>query len=158
MNPFENLYIPPPYRIFISHAWTHSDDYDRLVNLITEGLGHSWHNLSVDKDKPLPGGTAQQLSEQLQRMIEPSEVAIIIAGMYVNHRDWIQHEVRLAQYYQKPIIGIEPFGAERIPDDLQKVANEMVGWRGDSICDAIRRWARKSATILTAGSPTRRLI
>ena len=61
--------------------------------------------------------------------------------MYVNHRKWIQEEIDIAQSYSKPIIGVIPWGQERVPIEVQKIAEEMVGWQTSSIVDAIRRWS-----------------
>ena len=59
--------------------------------------------------------------------------------MYVNHRRWIQEEIDIAIYYEKPIIGVTPWGQERVPIEVQNVAKEMVGWQTNSIVAAIRR-------------------
>lgn len=61
--------------------------------------------------------------------------------MYVNYRDWIQYEMKLAQHYNKPIIGIRPWGAERIPVAVQQSAAAMVGWNTRSIVRAVRNYA-----------------
>ena len=40
-----------------------------------------------------------------------------------------------------PVIGVKPWGNERMPTLVQDNAKEIVGWTTDSIVDAIRRWA-----------------
>lgn len=40
---------------------------------------------------------------------------LVIAGMYVNYKYWIQKEMEIAGTYNKPLIGIIPWGQERIP-------------------------------------------
>lgn len=61
--------------------------------------------------------------------------------MYVNHRKWIQKEIEIAQYYNKPIIAIRPRGAERMPQELSDIANVIVNWNTDSIVEAIRNYS-----------------
>lgn len=61
--------------------------------------------------------------------------------MYVNYRRWIQKEIEIAQYYNKPIIAIRPRGAERMPQELVNAADIIVNWNIDSIIDAIRRYS-----------------
>ncbi|MCC8422878.1 hypothetical protein [Photorhabdus thracensis] len=39
----------------------------------------------------------------------------------------MQEEIKIAQSYNKPIIGIIPWGQERIPTEIQYIAKEMVG-------------------------------
>ena len=61
--------------------------------------------------------------------------------MYVKYRKWIQEELNIAQEYNKPIVGIKRWGQEKTPIEVEKVANEMVGWNTDSIVNAIRRYS-----------------
>ena len=58
--------------------------------------------------------------------------------MYVAHRYWLQTEIELAQKYNKPIVGIKPWGQERVPLEVQNAANVIVGWNTDSIVKAVR--------------------
>jgi len=61
--------------------------------------------------------------------------------MYVKYRKWIQEEMSIAQSYQKPIVGVIPWGQERTPVEVQLAAKEMVGWNTSSIIAAIRKWS-----------------
>jgi len=38
------------YNLFISHSWTYSDAYDRLVDLLDNASYFSYRNYSVPKD------------------------------------------------------------------------------------------------------------
>lgn len=129
------------YDLFISHAWRADDDYDRLVNLLQAAPLFKWRNYSVPQHDPLDANNAQRLGEALDRQIRPVNAVLIISGMYVNYRDWIQYEIEVAEHYKKPIVGIRPWGAERIPVAVQQVADEMVGWNTASIVRAIREHA-----------------
>jgi hypothetical protein len=57
--------------------------------------------------------------------------------MYSAHREWIQTEIELAQEFNKPIIGIRPYGSQQTPNVVEQAATEMVGWRQHSIVGAI---------------------
>lgn len=127
------------YRLFISHAWIHNDDYYKLVNMLNNANNFSWHNYSVPEHDALPVKTNKQLDEGLVLQIRPTQAVIIISGMYTAYRQWIQREIEIAQEMNKPIIGIKPWGNERIPLSVQNAAYEMVGWNTNSIVDAIRR-------------------
>jgi hypothetical protein len=48
--------------------------------------------------------------------------------MYCAHREWIQTEIDIARELGKPIIGIELWGHERTPLEVQNAARKMVGW------------------------------
>jgi len=133
------------YDIFISHAWRYSDEYNRLVELLNEAPRFKWRNYSDPRHDPVidPNDDVgrRKLKKELDDQIRPVNCVIVISGMYVAHRYWIQTEIDIATRYQKPIIGVRPRGQERIPQAVQDVADEMVGWNTESIVSAIRRHA-----------------
>lgn len=61
--------------------------------------------------------------------------------MYVNYRKWIQYEMDVSKRYDKPIIGIEPWGSKRVPVEVREIATTMVKWNTASIVKAIRKHA-----------------
>jgi hypothetical protein len=134
------------YDLFISHAWRYGDNYTRLVNLLDNANNFYYRNYSAPKDKPLiPPGTNAPDSKILNAIvnkIKPVNIVLVISGMYVAYRSWIQAEINIAQEYDKPIVGIIPWGSERTPIEVQNAALEMVGWNASSIVDAIRKYAK----------------
>ena len=127
------------YRLFISHAWDYGGDYQRLVKLLSEAKRFRLMNYSVPEQDPIMARNARQLREALKNHIKPVHAVLIISGMYVNHREWIQYEIDVAQDYRKPIIGIEPRGSQRVPVEVRSAATTMVKWNTDSIVKAIRQ-------------------
>lgn len=127
------------YRIFISHSWDYHDEYYKLVNLLDMAPRFNWQNYSVPKHDALDTSTDRELEEALRNQISPTHVVIILAGMYVNYRKWIQKEIDIALDFGKPIIGVVPWGGERTPIQVSNVAKEIVRWNTDSIVSAIRR-------------------
>jgi len=131
------------YNIFISHAWKYSDDYNRLVKLLDESLWFLWRNYSDPSHDPIIDPNTnlgkEKLKKELDEQIRPVNCVIVISGMYVAYRYWIQTEIDIAISYGKPIIGVKPWGQQRIPKEVQDVAVEMVGWNAESIISAIRR-------------------
>ncbi|AYK05277.1 TIR domain-containing protein [Brevibacillus laterosporus] len=127
------------YNIFISHAWTYNDDYYRLEEMLNKANNFSWKNYSVPEHDSLDTATNQELETALQNQIRPTSIVLVLCGMYVNHRRWIQKEIDIAVEMNKPIVGIRPWGQQRIPQEIQDVAKEIVGWNTDSIVSAIRR-------------------
>lgn len=125
------------YDLFISHAWTYNDEYHRLVRMLDEAPYFSWRNYSVPDHDPLQARTTAALAAGLDRQIRPVNAVLILGGMYVNHREWLQAEIEMAQGYRKPIIGVVPWGAERVPALVQNVAAAVVRWNTDSIVNAI---------------------
>ena len=131
------------YDLFLSHVWRSAEnsEYYRLANLLYEASYFYWRNYSVPEHDPLGTKTDAELREALNRQIAPVNCFLVVAGMYVNHRKWIQEEIDIAESYGKPIVGVIPWGQERVPIQVQIAANEMVGWQTGSIVDAIRRWS-----------------
>lgn len=126
------------YRIFLSHAWQYNADYYRLIDRLDEAPNFSYANYSVPEHDPVDAGNNSKLAEELRQQIRPVEIIIILSGMYVAYSDWIQFEIDYAKYLGKPILGIKPWGAERIPKAVQDAADRIVGWNTPTIVQAIR--------------------
>ena len=133
------------YNLFISHAWAYDSAYSSVVDLLQAAKNFQWRNHSAPSNRPVvpPGRTVSkgELIEELRSQIRGVHAVIVIAGMYVAHSDWIQAEIDIANGWGKPIIGLKPRGAERLPTAVSLAATEMVGWTTDSIVGAVRRHA-----------------
>jgi hypothetical protein len=60
--------------------------------------------------------------------------------MDVAYSDWIQWEICVAQQLNKPILGIKPWGAIKIPIAVQEAAIDIINWNTESIVEAIRSY------------------
>ncbi len=131
------------YDLFLSHVWRsgQNSEYYRLVALLNGAPRFYWRNYSVPEHDPLGRQSDAQLRRALDRQIAPVNCFLVIAGMYVNHRQWIQEELDFAAQYGKPVVAISPFGQQRIPVAVQTAAKVVVGWRTESIVAAVRRWS-----------------
>ena len=89
------------YDLFLSHVWRKSDnsEYYRLEGLLREALYFDWRNYSVPEHDPLGTKTDRELREALDRRIRPVNCFLIVSGMYVNSRRWIQEELVIARAY-----------------------------------------------------------
>lgn len=132
------------YNIFISHAWKYTEHYNKVVQWLNEAQSEGkfkWKNYSVPEHDPLidPNTTVgkTKLKKELEGQIKPASIVIILAGMYAAHSDWIDFEIDTAVSNQKYIIGVKPWGQERIPTKVSNNANIMVGWNKSSIVDAV---------------------
>ena len=129
-----------PYNVFISHAWKYHDDYDRLVKLLDAAPNFTYKNYSVPRHDPCDAGNTKKLEQALKDQMRPSQVVLILAGMWVNHSGWIQYEIDYALQCGKPIVVIAPWGAQRTPTQLQRIADAVaVNWSTASIVEAIRK-------------------
>lgn len=130
------------YAVFISHAWDYSDEYYRFVNLLDNAQNFLWANYSVSEDDPLHNEKSKKaILEGLKRHMKPVSVVCILSGMYTSHSDWMQQEIDMAVEIGKPMIGVMPYGSQKIPQAVQDAADEIVGWSTGSIVSAIRELA-----------------
>lgn len=130
------------YGLFISHAWEYSDQYRRIEAMLNDAPHFAWRNYSVPEHDPLHAKTNRELEAALRNQIKPASAVIILAGMYVSYREWIQKEIDIAREMGKPIIAIAPRGSQKIPQAVQEAADVVVGWTTASITDAIRRYTK----------------
>lgn len=129
-----------PYRIFISHAWNYNDEYYRLEKMLTEYSNFDCRNYSVPKHDPLD--SSEKLTKKLLDQMNPVHVVIILAGMYAAHSQWIQFEINEAVRLGKPIVGVKPWGQERVPQTIQNASNVIYGWNVGPIVESIRSLAK----------------
>lgn len=129
------------YRLFISHAWHRHEGYDRMLQFLNGAPNFIYSNYSVPVDKAFDKMSNSQLEEEIKQQIRPVESVIILGGIYVSYSKWIQFEIDYAKSLMKPIIGIQPWGAQRMPTAVQNAANIIVGWNTNSIVKAIREYS-----------------
>ena len=132
------------YNLFISHAWRYSDAYATVVSWLDEAQKNgelTWKNYSVPEHDPLVNPDTAvgktTLKELLKGQIRPASKIIIISGMYANYSDWIDFEIDTSIDLSKYIIGLKPWGQERIPVKISDNADTMVGWNRASLIRAI---------------------
>lgn len=129
------------YRIFISHSWAYSEQYDKVEEFLTRE-GVSYYNHSVPKNDPIhTNRTDKQLREAIEAKIKGCSCVIILAGVYASYSKWINIEIEIAQQYNKPIIAVEYWGAERTSKVVKDAATTIVGWNAKSVADAVRKYA-----------------
>ena len=129
------------YDLFISHAWRYHDDYYRIVNLLDNAPFFKWRNYSVPEHDPKDAGSKSKLQEALRRQMRPANAFLILAGMYAAYSDWIDFEIDFGLELDKPMIGVRPWGQQRVPKKVSESVDTMVGWNTSSIVDAIRKYS-----------------
>lgn len=127
------------YRIFISHSWSYSNHYDRIVEFLNQELG-LFYNHSVPQNDPVhTNGTDWDLYQKIDAKIRGCSCVVILAGVYSTYSKWINKEIEIAKKYGKPIIAVEYWGAERTSTVVKNAATEIVKWNANSIASAVRR-------------------
>ena len=126
------------YHILISHSWKYTSHYTTVCDWLNDTAYFNWSDYSVCCDKPLETKTDKELKIALRNRISNSSCIIVLSGMYANYSKWIDYEIDTAIEMHKPIIGVKPWGQERIPKKIQDFSTVMVGWNSSSIISAIR--------------------
>ncbi|WP_269746969.1 TIR domain-containing protein [Aeromonas simiae] len=79
--------------------------------------------------------------ERLLRMkMRWASQVIVVIGKETYTRPWVNWEIKVAHQLGKPIIGVYENGLKddvELPDNLTKYATSIVGWRAESIIDAL---------------------
>ncbi len=125
------------YRLFISHSWAYGDAYEKLMSLLDDQK-LDYYDHSVPKDDPIhTKGTQKELKSAIDAQIKGTSCVLILAGVYSTYSKWINEEIDIAKVYGKPIIAIEPWGAERTSTVVKNNADRIVKWQGSSIVNTI---------------------
>lgn len=128
------------YNLFISHSWTYSDAYEKLVNLLDTDPYFTYKNYSVPKNDPIHNAPYDyQLRAAIRNQMQHASCVLILAGVYSTYSKWINIEIQLAQEMGKKIIAIEPWGAEKTSLTVKNNANIIVKWQTSSIIKAIKQ-------------------
>jgi hypothetical protein len=126
------------YRVFISHAWNFGE-YEKVKEFLDSSPNFVYRNYSVPSDNPLDLRNEIKLRTSLRQLVRMCQIVLVPAGMEVNFRKFVQYELACAQNFNKPIVGILPWGARRVPRLINEMASEVVGWNRKGIVAAIRR-------------------
>jgi MTH538 TIR-like domain (DUF1863) len=126
--------------LFISHAWQYDEAYLTLVKWFNAEPNFSWKNCSVPSTDALPDKTTKGLANGITTQINPAQGVLIIAGMYAAYSGWIDYEISEAKRLNKTIIGIRPWGQERMPVKVQEASSVLVNWNSASIISTIRTY------------------
>ena len=147
------------YRIFISHSWSYSSDYDKIESFLRQE-GIAFYNHSVPKNDPIhTNGTDKQLSDAIEAKVKGCSCIIILAGVYATYSKWINKEIEMAKKYSKPIIAVQPWGAEHTSNVVKNAADVIVGWNAKSVANAVHNYAIYNPQIqISAESETKRSI
>lgn len=129
------------YHIFISHSWDYNEQYETVREWLDDANNFSSCNYSVPLSNPIDVKTKTELKEKIRAKISPCSCIIVLSGMYVDYSEWIDFEMDVAREYGKPIIGVKPWGQQRVPIRVQDMADVMVGWNSSSVVHAVREYA-----------------
>ena len=135
-----------PIRLFVTHLYAPDEVYFRVFEYLESAPNFYYRNLATP-DKPPRSKEKEAIREDLRRQMTDAEVVVVLSQLFARDPGLIEYQVLYAQSYHKPLIVMEPFGAPMpVPAKLREVADEVIGWNGRDMADAIRRQARHEDT------------
>lgn len=130
------------YKIFISHSWAHVNDLKKLQNLLNARGYFNVEFMEASKDTPINSESATYVKSVLRQKIVNSNLVLGLAGVYASHSDWMIWELEISRINNIPIIGIIPWGQERISSEVSSRSIIDLRWNTESIVEAIRKYAK----------------
>jgi hypothetical protein len=134
-----------PVKVFVAHAFVPDEDYQRVFEYLESSHNFFYQNCSTPDYRGSMEAEAQRT--ELRRQIALAEVVIIPSVMFGKYRELINFEVNCAKGMDKAVVVLEAFGVkEKMPVQLEALADEIVDWNERALVDAIRRQARHEET------------
>jgi len=133
--------------IFISHV--HEDDHhvQGLKDLLKQ-KGYDVKDSSIDSSKPNEASNPAYIKAGiLSPRIDWAGAIIVLISPNTHHSEWVNWEIECAFKKEKRIIGVWCPGASDsdLPEAFEKYGDDLVGWQGDKIIDALNskdHWER----------------
>ncbi len=125
--------------VFISHI--HEDDKGvGKIKELSEKSGLTVRNYSITSDKFNNAKSPDYIKYQiLGPHIQSCSVLVTYISPETKHSEWVNWEIEYAHKLGKRIVGVWERGAKdcESPEALDRYADVIVGWNGESIVDAI---------------------
>lgn len=135
-----------PIRLFVSHLYAPDEAYFRVFEYLESQPNFFYKNLATP-EKPPRTKEKEAIREDLRRQMTDAEVIVLLSSLYDRDPALIEYQGLYAQSCDKPLIVMGPFGTDaKLPEKLREMADEVIGWNGRDMADAIRRQARHEDT------------
>jgi len=131
--------------VFVSHHHRDDSSVDGLTGMLS-GNGYHLRNSSIrvkpeNQERLDKSQVSDRAIERLLRMkMRWAGQVIVVIGKETHTRPWVNWEIKVAHQLGKPIIGIYENGLRdqvEIPENLKKYATSVIGWRSESVIDAL---------------------
>jgi hypothetical protein len=135
-----------PIRVFVTHNWQDSDDYQRVFEYLEASRNFFYRNTSTP-DRPPTKVDTESIREDLRKQINLAEVVIALPALYEVQPDQTIFQMNYAKSQKKPVLLMQYFGTARpLPKLLLDRCAEDVNWEERAMVDAIKRHARGENT------------
>ena len=125
--------------VFISHRHEDDDGLKDLKSLMARH-GITARDYSITTDNPNNAHNEEYIKYQiLSPRIRQAGCLVVYVSEKTRHSEWVDWEIEHARRLGKRIVGVWARGDRNceLPEALQRHADAVVGWNGESIVDAI---------------------
>ena len=132
--------------IFISHRHEDDDGLKEVKRLAAQN-GMACRDYSIRSDNPNNAHSEDYIKYQiLGPRIQQSSCLVVYVSEATRHSEWVNWEIDYASKQGKRIVGVWARGERdcEAPEALDRHCDAMVGWKGESIVDAITGASNRS--------------
>ena len=125
--------------VFISHIHEDDEGLTKVKDLVAN-QGMQIRDSSITSDKPNRAKNPDYIKQEiLKPQIEWAGTLVVYVSPDTWTSQWVNWEIEQAHKLGKRIVGVWAYGMNdcKIPEALEKYADAMAGWNGESIVNAI---------------------
>lgn len=130
-----------PIKIYATHLWELDDDYLRLFDYLGDVDQFYYVNVSDPEAQP-EGGDPLAAREILREQIEAAEIVVVLSQHHYTDPALIELQMTTAKRHGKPLLAIEPFGPDPVPEQVKQMSDQLCEWYARNIVDGIKALAR----------------
>ena len=135
-----------PIRVFVTHAFSESDDYLRIFEFLESVDRFYYVNVSKPENIPTQGGL-EAIKDELIAQIKESEVMIVVNDALAEKPDLVEYMLDVADANDINTMSIQPFGhIGETPQKIHGRVKDDVEWNARAMVDAITFQARGKET------------
>jgi len=135
-----------PIRVFVTHAFSESDDYLRVFEFLESVDRFFYLNVSKPENLPAEGGAAA-IKDELIKQIKEAEAFVVIADALEAQGDLVRYMMDVAEANDIGMMSIHPFGGVAdTPQDVVERVTDDLEWNARTIVDTITLLARGQET------------
>lgn len=135
-----------PYRVFVTHAFSESDDYLRVFEFL-ESVERFFY-LNVSKPENIEEkGTLEDKKDELISQIKSSEIVVVVNDVYEQNQKLVEYMLDVAEANDISAVAVQPFGGvSETPAELAARVKDTLSWNERTIVDAIQLHGRGTDT------------
>ncbi len=135
-----------PIRVFVTHAFSESDDYLRVFEFLESVDRFYYLNVSKPENLPSAGGP-EAIKDELIRQIKASEAMVVLSDVFDREPDLVRYMMDAAKANSIGMIAIRPFGGmTETAEEVVERVNEHIEWNDREMVDAIKHQGRGEET------------